>query len=64
LGPTNVTSPPRAEENSHVSTHPNRRAPLAGRRTGLSQLLTDIHPTVDGYDFSTLDKMLKWRDNQ
>jgi hypothetical protein len=24
---------------------------------------TEIHPTAAGYDFSTLEKMIDWRDN-
>jgi probable F420-dependent oxidoreductase len=36
----------------------------AYRDAGATTFLTEIHPTADGYDFSTLDKMLKWRGNQ
>ncbi|WP_199256174.1 LLM class F420-dependent oxidoreductase [Mycolicibacterium mengxianglii] len=31
---------------------------------GATLFLTEIWPTADGYDFSTVEKMLKWRDEQ
>ena len=31
---------------------------------GATLVLTEIWPTADGYDFSTLAKMVKWRDEQ
>jgi probable F420-dependent oxidoreductase len=33
------------------------------RDAGATTFFTEIHPTSDGYDFSTLETMIKWRDN-
>jgi probable F420-dependent oxidoreductase len=33
------------------------------RDSGATTFTTEIHPTTDGYDFSTLAKMIKWRDD-
>jgi probable F420-dependent oxidoreductase len=34
----------------------------AYRDTGVTLFTTEIHPTADGYDFGTLEKMIEWRD--
>jgi hypothetical protein len=34
----------------------------AYRDAGVTLFTTEIHPTADGYDFSTLEKMIEWRD--
>jgi probable F420-dependent oxidoreductase len=35
----------------------------AYREAGASTFTTEIHPTAAGYDFGTLEQMIKWRDN-
>ena len=42
----------------------NARDADAYRNAGVTLFTTEIHPTAEGYDFSTLEKMIEWRDRQ
>ena len=35
----------------------------AYRDAGVTLFTTEIHPDADGYDFTTIEQMVKWRDS-